>query len=120
MVGTILAPLGLLHPADSPGPAPSSAAPRAAAPSHQESVPVSGLDAAPAGRACRTRLDCPAVAGARSSLMTGPAGGSTTRSARCPRRQPPRRRCPPVPARSENDLYVTYAPELARWAHNGD
>jgi len=35
VVGTILAPLGLLHPADSPGPAPPSADLRAAAPSHQ-------------------------------------------------------------------------------------
>jgi hypothetical protein len=32
VVGKILAPLGLLHPADSPGPAPPSAALRAAAP----------------------------------------------------------------------------------------
>jgi len=35
VMGTILAPLGLLHPADSPGPAPPSAALRAAAPSQQ-------------------------------------------------------------------------------------
>jgi hypothetical protein len=35
VVGPILAPLGLLHPADSPGPAPPSADRRAAAPSHQ-------------------------------------------------------------------------------------
>ena len=34
VVGTILAHLGLLHPADSPGPAPPSADLRAAAPSH--------------------------------------------------------------------------------------
>jgi hypothetical protein len=35
VVGKILAHLGLLHPADSPGPAPPSAALRAAAPSRQ-------------------------------------------------------------------------------------
>jgi len=35
VVGTILAHLGLLHPADSPGPAPPSAALRPAAPSRQ-------------------------------------------------------------------------------------
>jgi hypothetical protein len=35
VVGKILAPLGLLHPADSPGPAPPSADLRAAVPSHQ-------------------------------------------------------------------------------------
>ena len=35
VVGKILAHLSLLHPADSPGPAPPSADPRAAAPSHQ-------------------------------------------------------------------------------------
>ena len=34
VVGKFLAPLGLLHPTDSPGPAPPSAALRAAAPSH--------------------------------------------------------------------------------------
>jgi hypothetical protein len=34
VVGKILAPRGLLHPADSPGPAPPSADLRAAAPSH--------------------------------------------------------------------------------------
>jgi hypothetical protein len=50
VVGKILAPLGLLHPADSPGPAPPSADLRAAAPSQQSSVPVSGVDSAPAGR----------------------------------------------------------------------
>ena len=44
-----------------------------------DSSPVSALDCAPAGR-CRTRLDCPAVAGARSQLMTGPAGGSVMRA----------------------------------------
>jgi len=48
VVGTILAPLGLLHPGDFPGPAPPSADRPAAAPSQQSSVPVSGLDAAPA------------------------------------------------------------------------
>jgi hypothetical protein len=31
------------------------------------------------------------------------------RSARCSRRQPSRRRCPPAPARSDNGLYVAYA-----------
>jgi len=35
VVGTILAPLGRLHLADSPGPAPPSADPRAAATSRQ-------------------------------------------------------------------------------------
>jgi hypothetical protein len=35
VVGTILAHLGLLHPGDSPGPAPPSADLPAAAPSHQ-------------------------------------------------------------------------------------
>jgi len=50
VVGKILAPLALLHPADSPGPAPPSAALRVAAPSHQSSAPASGLDSAPAGR----------------------------------------------------------------------
>jgi hypothetical protein len=35
VVGTILAHLGLLHPGDSPGPAPPSADPRAAATSRQ-------------------------------------------------------------------------------------
>jgi hypothetical protein len=35
LVGKILAHLGLLHPADSPGPAPPSADLRVAAPSHQ-------------------------------------------------------------------------------------
>jgi hypothetical protein len=35
VVGKILAPLGLLHPGDSPGPAPPSAARRSPATSHQ-------------------------------------------------------------------------------------
>ena len=50
VVGTIFAHLALLHPADSPRPAPPSAVLRTAAPSHQSSVPASGLDSAPAGR----------------------------------------------------------------------
>ena len=39
------------------------------------------------------------------------------RYARCSRRQPPRRRCPPAPARAENGLYVAYAPGCE---HYGD
>jgi hypothetical protein len=57
VVGTILAHLGLLHPADSPGPAPPSAALRAAAaaaPSRQSSVPVSAWDSAPEDRRVTT------------------------------------------------------------------
>jgi hypothetical protein len=50
VVGTILAHLGLLHPGGSPGPAPPSADLPVAVPSHPSSLPVSGLDAAPAGR----------------------------------------------------------------------
>ena len=50
VVGKILTHLGLRQPADSPGPAPPSADLPAAAPSQQESDPVSGVDPAPAGR----------------------------------------------------------------------
>ena len=42
--------------------------------------------------------------------MTGPTGGSRMRSARCSRRQPPRRRCPPAPAQSDTGLDLAYAP----------
>jgi hypothetical protein len=42
VVGKILAPLGLLHSADSPGPAPPSADLRAAAPFQQSSAPSRG------------------------------------------------------------------------------
>jgi hypothetical protein len=51
----------------------------------------------------------PAVAGARSPLMTGLAGGSMLRSAWLSRRQPPHRRASPAPPRSENGLCVSYA-----------
>jgi len=47
---------------------------------HGRPEPYARMDSAPAGR-CGTRLDCPAVAGARSRLMAGPAGGSVTRAA---------------------------------------
>jgi hypothetical protein len=70
VVGKILAHLGLLHPGDSPGPAPPPApSPLTPPPTGNPSPPRVGL--------CRwrTRLDCPAVAGAGSSLMSGPAGG---------------------------------------------
>ena len=46
----------------------------------------------------------PAVGSASSQLMTGPAGGSMMRSAWLSRRQPPHRRAPPAPARSDNGL----------------
>jgi len=55
VVGKVLAHLGLLHPADSPGPAPPSADLRAAASSHQSSVPVSAWDSFPAGRGLTVR-----------------------------------------------------------------
>lgn len=42
VVGKILAHLGLLHPGDSPGPAPPSAALRAAAPFHSNSSQFRG------------------------------------------------------------------------------
>ena len=47
---------------------------------------------------------CPAVAGARSPLMTALAGGSMLRSAWLSRRPPPRRRASPATARSGNGL----------------
>jgi hypothetical protein len=40
--------------------------------------------------------------------MTGLAGGSMMRSVWLSRRQPPRRRAPPAPVRSDNGLYVSY------------
>ncbi len=46
VAGKILARLRVLHPADSPGPAPPSDDLRPAAPSHQSSVPVSEWDLA--------------------------------------------------------------------------
>jgi len=53
LVGKSFAHLGLLHSGDCPAPAPPLADLRAAAPSHQSSVPVSGLDSAPEGRALK-------------------------------------------------------------------
>jgi hypothetical protein len=44
---------------------------------------------------CTTPLDCPAVAGARSQWMAGPAGGSVMRAAWLSRPQPPPATPPP-------------------------
>jgi len=106
------------HDPRAPGPAPpdgrSGAGPAVGRPPRCRPLPAVIRPSLGVGRCpCRTRLDCPAVADARSPLMTGPAGGSSLRSARCSRRQPPRRRCPPAPARSANGLYVAYAPSPA-------
>ena len=77
--------LGLLHPADSPGPAPPSADLRVATPLPSVVRPSLSVGLCPFGTlqdaSCRTRLDCPAVGGARSLSMAGPAAGSVTRAA---------------------------------------